>query len=282
MNVAEITTYKEGGAYTHVIELVKKLNANILIFTGNTKNFGYQQEDGNLYYHIPRMKNLWDVFFINNPGSYQIVDKILREKNIDIVHFHSPLFTFSHGILKNKKIPLIMTTHYLLNIKANDAAATIYNRFIKRLSIYIAKNIDKIICVNKDYIPVFKKWGIDSDKLVYIPNGVDTKKFSIADSKIKKKFKNKKIILYFGRLHYQKNVDLLIESFKLIKKTIKNVKLIIIGTGTDYNKLQRMSQSDNDILMTGFVPDEQLIDYIRAADIVVFPSRGENASFTIM
>jgi glycosyltransferase involved in cell wall biosynthesis len=43
-----------------------------------------------------------------------------------------------------------------------------------------------------------------------------------------------------------------------------------------------MSSNDKDIIMTGFIPDEELIEYLRAADIVVFPSRGENASFTIM
>jgi len=282
MNIAEITTYKEGGAYTHVKELVKELDANILILTGNTKDFGFYEEEGNLYYHIPRVKNLWDVFFINPPGSYQIADKILKEKNIDLVHFHSPLFTFSHGIIKNKKTPMIMTVHYLLDVKLNDAASVIYNRFIKKLTLFIAKNVDKLICVNEDYISVFKKWGIDSDKLIHIPNGVDTKKFSPGKSKIKKNFKNNKIILYFGRLHYQKNVDLLIRSFKLIKEKIQNSKLIIIGTGTDFDKLKRMSVEDKDIIMTGFIPDEQLIDYLRAADLAVFPSRGENASFTIM
>ena len=43
-----------------------------------------------------------------------------------------------------------------------------------------------------------------------------------------------------------------------------------------------MSEDNEDIIMTGFVSDEELVDYMRAADIVVFPSRGENASFTIM
>ncbi len=282
MNIAEITTYKEGGAYTHVVELVKEIDANILILTGNTKDFGFYEEDGNLYYHIPRLKNLWDVFFINKPGSYQIVDKIIKEKNIDLIHFHSPLFTFSHGLLKNKKTPIIMTTHYLLDVKLNDAASVIYNAFIKKLTRFISKNVDKFICVNEDYIPVFKKWGIEPNKLIHIPNGVNTKKFSPGESIVKKDFKNNKLILYFGRLHYQKNVDLLIHSFKHIKKKIKNVKLIIIGTGTDFDKLKRMSENDEDIVMTGFVPDEVLIDYLRAADVVVFPSRGENASFTIM
>jgi len=282
MNIAEITTYKEGGAYTHVVELVKGINADIVIITGNTKKSGYQKEEGNLYYHIPLLKSIWEVFFVNRPGSFQIVEELLKKRKIDIIHFHSPLFTFLHGLLKKKKIPLIMTTHYLLDVKLSKSASVIYKNFIKRMTLYIAKNVDKIICVNEDYIPVFEKWGVDSDKLIFIPNGVDIKKFSPGTSKIKKTFKDQKIIVYFGRLHYQKNVDFLIKSFKIVKEKIRNVKLIIIGSGTDFDKLKKMSSDDKDIIMTGFIPDEDLIDYLRAADVVVFPSRGENASFTIM
>jgi glycosyltransferase involved in cell wall biosynthesis len=147
---------------------------------------------------------------------------------------------------------------------------------------YLGKNVDKIICVNEEYLPVFKDWGLDENKLVFIPNGVDTDRFSPGKSKIKEKFKDQKIILYFGRLHYQKNVELLIRSFPLVKEKISDVKLIIVGTGNQFDKLKRMSENDSDIIMTGFVSDEELVDYMRSADIVVFPSRGENASFTIM
>lgn len=282
MKIAEITTYKEGGAYTHVIELVKGLKSETIIVTGNTKKEGFEKEDGNLFYHIPCVKSLWEVFFVNPTGSYKKVEKILEENHVDIVHFHSPLFTFLHGFLKNKKIPCIMTCHYLLDIKANAASSRIYSGFIKRMTKYIGKRVDKIICVNEDYIPVFEKWGIPSEKLVFIPNGVDIKRFSPGKSKIKEKYKDSRIVLYFGRLHYQKNVHLLVESFPLIKEKIKDVKLIIVGTGNQYDKLKKMSENDPDIIMTGFVSDEELVDYMRAADIVVFPSRGENASFTIM
>lgn len=252
MNIAEITTYKEGGAYTHVVELVKKMNADIVIITGNTKKSGYQKEDSNLYYHIPLLKSIWEVFFINRPGSYQIVEELLKKRKVDVVHFHSPLFTILYGLLKKKEFPLIMTSHYLLNVKLSNSASFIYNSFIKRMTLYIARHVDKIICVNEDYIPIFEKWGVDPKKLVFIPNGVDIKKFSPGISKIKDKFKDRKIIIYFGRLHYQKNVDLLIKSFKYVKEKIKNVNLIIIGSGTDFDKLKKMSSNDEDIIMTGF------------------------------
>ena len=282
MKIAEITTYKEGGAYTHVVELVKGLKSESLIVTGNVKKSGFQEEKGNRFYHIPCLKTIWEVFFVNPPGSYQKLEKLFKKENIDIVHFHSPLFTFLHGFLKRKKFPLVMTVHYLLDIRANDFIAAIYHRFIRFITVYIGKSVDKIICVNEDYIPIFKKWDVSAEKLVFIPNGVDIKRFSPGKSKIRDKLKDKKIILYFGRLHYQKNVDLLIQSFPLIKEKMKDVKLIIIGTGNQYDKLKSMSKNDPDIIMTGFVSDETLVDYMRAANVVVFPSRGENASLTIM
>ena len=282
MNIAEITTYKEGGAYTHVVELVKELNSDVIIVTGNTKKSGFHEEDGNLYYHVPTIKSLWEVFFVNRFSSYSNLEKIFQEKKVDIIHFHSPLFTFLNGFLKSRKYPLIMTTHYLLDVIANDAQRSLYRGFIKRMTRYVGKRVDKIICVNEDYLPVFEKWGIDPRKLTYIPNGVDIKRFSPGPSKFRKEFKDSKIILYFGRLHYQKNVELLVRSFKHVKEKIKDVKLIIVGTGNQYDKLKKMTENENDIVMTGFVSDEDLVEYMRVADMVVFPSRGENASFTIM
>ena len=217
-----------------------------------------------------------------NHNAYKKVEKVLLEKKIDLVHFHSPLFTFITGFIKKNKFPVIMTCHYLLDIKGNRLSKTLYKSFIRRMTKYIGKNIEKIICVNEEYIPVFKKWKIPKDKLIYIPNGVDTKKFSPGASKIKEKYSDQRIILYFGRLHYQKNVELLVNSFPLVKQKMKNVKLFIVGTGNQYEKLKNITKDDPDTIMTGFVSDEKLLEHMRSADIVVFPSRGENASFTIM
>ena len=282
MNIAEITTYEEGGAYTHVVEIVKGIDANFLIVSGNTKKSGYQKNGKSTFFHVPCLVPIWDIFFVNRPGSYEKVVNALEKNKIDVVHFHSPLFTFLIGLIRKKKFSLIMTAHYLLDIKANRAASILYQKFIRAMTISIAKKVDKIICVNEDYLSVFTSWGVDPEKLVYIPNGVDTKKFSPGPSIVKKKFQDEQLIVYFGRLHYQKNVDILIQSFKQIKNKIPRAKLAIIGDGVDFQKLKKMSASDKDIIMTGFLSDKELVDYLRAADITVFPSRGENASFTLL
>ena len=282
MNIAEITTFEEGGAYTHVVELIKGIDAKFLVVCGNTRKSGYEKKGGNTYFHAPCLLSIWDIFFVNRPGSYHLVVEALQKNNVDVVHFHSPLFTFLVGLMRKRQFPLIMTTHYLLDIKANQMTSILYRWFIRWMTRSIAQTVDKIICVNEEYIPIFTEWGIDPAKLIYIPNGVDTKKFSPGQSRIKKTFQGYSLIVYFGRLHYQKNVDMLIRSFPLIKNKMKNVKLVIIGDGTDFQKLKKMSASDSDIIMTGFISDTDLLEYLRAADIVVFPSRGENASFTLL
>ena len=280
MNIAEITTYEEGGVYTHVMELVKRLKANTIIISGNTKRSGYQKENGRSFFHIPCIFSPWTIYFINSPGSYRKVKALLKKHKIELVHFHNPLFTFSNGLIMKPELPLIMTAHYVLDLKGSRLVSTIYKIVIRIVTCYISKKVDKIICVNNDYIPIFTSWGIDREKLVFIPNGIDLEKFSPGKSKIKEKYKHNKLIVFFGRLHYQKNVDLLIRSFELIKD--KSAKLIIIGDGPDANRLRKLSADDNNIILTGRVSDDELLDYLRAAYMMVLPSRGETASLTMM
>ncbi len=282
MNIAEVTTYKEGGVYTHVIELIKEKQKEdeFIVVTGNTKKEGMETEKDIKFYHIPCIFSPWTIYFINPLNSSKKFKKILKDNKIDLVHFHNPLFSFSNRSIFKPDRPTVMTAHYVINLKGNKIIASIYRAVIKLTTIIISKRIDKIICVNKDYVKAFKKWGIKKDKIAFIPNGVDTKKFSPGKSKINQLYKDKKIILFFGRLHYQKNVDLLINAFKRINRS--DIKLVIIGDGPDLKRLKKISKNDPNIVFTGFVSDEELLDYLRAAYTMVLPSRGETASLTLM
>ena len=282
MNIAEITTYKEGGVYTHVIELIKKATKehNFIVITGNTKRNGFQKEDNILYFHIPCIFSTLMIYFINPMGSYKRIRDLMINHNIDVVHFHNPLFTFLNTLIKKREWPLVMTAHYVLDLKGNRIISKIYKGIIKLVTQYIGKKIDRIICVNKDYIQIFQKWGVDPKKLVFIPNGIDTSRFTPGKSVFSEAFKDEKVIIFFGRLHYQKNVDLLIKGFQQI--SYNRVKLLIIGDGPDANRLHKLSRNDENIIFTGRVSDEELVEYLRVAYMMVLPSRGETASLTLM
>lgn len=279
MNIAEITTYKEGGVYTHVLELVKRMNKNTILISGNTKKTGYHKENGQIFYHIPCIISLKEIFFINPIGSYKKIKDLIKRHEIDIVHLHGPLFTFCRGLIRKSILPCIMTTHYVLDFKGNKIIESFYRRIIKWVTKSTAKKVDKIICVNEDYIPIYTSWGINKEKLIYIPNGIDTEKFSPGKSDIKNKLKCTNLLVFWGRLGYQKNIQILIKAFKNINTS--DAKLVIIGKGPDNKKLKALTNGNKDIIFTGYLPEEELLKYARGADIAVLPSRAESWGLVI-
>ncbi len=265
--------------YTHVTELVKRLQHPSLIITGNSKLSGFQKKGKLSFFHIPCMISLWEIYFVTPLGSYKKVCQVLAENDIDLLHFHNPLFTFGGALLRKSTIPKIMTAHYVLEFKGNRIVASLYKSIIRWITKSIAKNVDMIVCVNNDYVPIFKAWGIDEKKIAMIPNGINTDKFSPGPSSIKKKLDCKHLLLYWGRLGYQKNIALLIEAFKKIKTPY--TKLAIIGKGPDLKKLQALAENNNNVLFPGYLSDEELLEYARGADIAVLPSRAESWGLVI-
>ncbi len=279
MNILEITTYKVGGVYTHVAEIVKRMKNDTIILTGSSKKSGYTKENNQMFFHIPVLIPIKDIYFINPPGSYKKIKKVIEERKIDLIHIHGPLFSFCKKIIKKSKKPIVFTTHYVIDFKGNKVLSFFYRKVIKYVTKKTAKKVDKIICVNKDYISTYTKWGVKKDKIVYIPNGIDTEKYSPGKSNIKNKLKCKNLVIFWGRLGYQKNIKMLIEAFKNIKT--KDTKLVIIGKGPDINKLKNLSAGNKNIIFTGYLSDKKLLNYARGADIAVLPSRAESWGLVI-
>ena len=279
MRVAEITTYKEGGVYTHVAKLASRLPDQTLLITGNSKKSGYEEGDGLRFFHVPCLFSLQEIYFINPPGSVRKVRQVLRENDIQLLHLHGPLFSFGGALYRKSSVPVVVTTHYVLDFKGNRFAAALSTGVIRWMTRRMARYAQRVICVNKDYAKVYASWGIDPKKIVYIPNGIDTETFSPGPSDIKQSLDCQQLIVYWGRLGYQKNVSTLIQAFKNV--TIPGVKLAVIGKGPDLPKLQALAGTDGRIVFPGYLTENELLRYARGADLAVLPSRGESWGLVI-
>lgn len=97
--------------------------------------------------------------------------------------------------------------------------------------------------------------------------------------KIRKKFKipkNAKILFTLGRVTPYKGVDLLIKVLKIIKEKHPNTYLIVGGSFWNEKYLNYLkSISDKYTILTGLVPEKDLVDYYRICDIYVSASRWE-------
>ncbi|NWF75244.1 MAG: glycosyltransferase family 4 protein [Nitrospirae bacterium] len=129
------------------------------------------------------------------------------------------------------------------------------------------------------------KAGFEKNKIVHIPNGVDTGIFypvkGIEEKKhlrTKLSLPDKKIILFVGRLDPQKRVDMLINIFKNVHDVCKSAYLIIIGDGPEKEKV--LSYLDDNISYIGTV--NNVDEYLRASDMLVLPTLSEGMSNVIL
>jgi len=168
-----------------------------------------------------------------------------------------------------------------LKIKAFNFAL---KRFYKFLS-FPAQNV----IVLEDELKNRLQNIISGDKITVIPHGVDRQvNYTLTKASARKKLgikSNDFVVLYFGYLTWYKGVDFLIKSFqKLNQIKEKQVKLIVAG-GPSFTqgekehykkflaKTEGLAKGYPHIQITGFVAEDQIANYFKAADLSVLPYR---------
>jgi glycosyltransferase involved in cell wall biosynthesis len=84
-------------------------------------------------------------------------------------------------------------------------------------------------------------------------------------------------ILFIGNIKKHKGLDLLIEAFRLAKNKGLPHKLIVIGAKenfrtSDNTVLQKIESLGSEVTFTGYISDEQVMEYISKAALLVQPS----------
>jgi phosphatidylinositol alpha-1,6-mannosyltransferase len=118
------------------------------------------------------------------------------------------------------------------------------------------------------------------DAMVRIAPGIDISHFApdAAPSKVRKDlgFVEKTVIVSVGRLVPRKGQDRLIEALPMIRKSIPNVHLLLVGKGSyrhALEKLAREKEVSELVTFVGRVPYAQLPAYFRCGDVFAMPSR---------
>jgi len=132
-----------------------------------------------------------------------------------------------------------------------------------------------------------------SSRIEVIPNGVDIQRFRPVQSDAERLYLRRKlgldpswdIILAVGAIIPRKGVDILVDTFGRLSREHPNYRLVLVGPRHDANReenalfhrdLQNRIASSNAqdrVIFTG--PISNVDDYLRAADLLVFPSRRE-------
>jgi len=202
-------------------------------------------------------------------------------KKCDSVHAHGHVYMSSclAGIIAMKyKKPFIVTQHNtFIDYKSFLNIMEHINDFIIGKS--VLKRADRILTVSKETMKYVLKLGADKSKTSVIYNGVDTNCFcTVKKEDNRKKLglpKTRKIIFSVRRLVYKNGIDTLIESAALVAKNNPDILFVVAGKGPSRKLIEKSIKElgiENNIKLTGFVPDKLLPVYYNAADYFVLPS----------
>ncbi|MDP4638782.1 MAG: glycosyltransferase, partial [Verrucomicrobiales bacterium] len=75
--------------------------------------------------------------------------------------------------------------------------------------------------------------------------------------------------LYVGRIAAEKNLSLIIETFREIRKRIPDFKGVFVGSGP---KLEELRREHPDFIFPGVLRGEELATHYASADLFIFPS----------
>ncbi len=127
--------------------------------------------------------------------------------------------------------------------------------------------------------------GARPRRMEVIPTGIDTDHFSRSDAgpAIREKYglTGKRIVIYVGRLSYEKNIDLLIRSMKLMDG---DVVLMVVGQGPAGDSLHELVEKEglsDSVVFTGYIFDQALVDHYSCADAFASASVFETQGFTV-
>lgn len=270
-------------------ELVKQGHNVILFFPKPGKN---PEADPNLDSKV-KVHYIPSVPFPSYPG-YRITtifspnsEKVFKEFKPDVVHIHSP---FGAGLLginlaKKHKLPVVGTYHTLLpeylaylpipilkNTKlAKDLTWKVTNHIYNKCNLVTTPSPMMLEELEKNKLKAPAR---------VLSNGINLENFSYKKDLTKP---ISKIIIYFGRVSFEKGIDKIIDAIEILKDESYDAKLMIIGNGPAYDSLKKQAEKlnlTNEVKLTNFFAHKDLPQYVKDASVFVSASTTETFGLT--
>ena len=151
----------------------------------------------------------------------------------------------------------------------------------------LCQGVDSFVVISREIDQELTALGVPSQKRAFIPNGVDTETFAPLTNSQKVPLRAQlllpadgPLVVYLGRLTFEKRVDHLIRIWPTIRATFPQAQLLVIGTGPEEAALRAQSMSVPGVKFTGEVIDA--LSYLQAADLFVLPSATEGLSNSLL
>ncbi|PCI61788.1 MAG: glycosyl transferase family 1 [Methylophilaceae bacterium] len=219
----------------------------------------------------------------------------LKQAGYDIIHINTPFVAHYLGLKLAKllDIPCVETYHTFFEDYLHHYLPWIPQKVARGLARMISKRqchaVDAIVVPSQPMLDVLRTYGIHA-KAKVIPTGLQDISFEEADGLMfKKKYgiENKRpMLLYVGRVAFEKNIPFLFEMTKVLAERYPNVLLVVAGEGPAEKSLHQLAHTlkiENNVKFIGYLDrSTELNACYQSADAFVFSSKSETQGLVLL
>lgn len=225
----------------------------------------------------------------NEPDDYRAAVDMINDSDADIciLQHEFGIFGGEAGIyilsfVSQLKKPLITIFHTVLERPSNQQKIAIQN---------IAKKSDRVVVMGTYAIQMLRQiYNVPNGKIAYIEHGAPDIEI-LSDNPLKgdKLFSDHKVLLTFGLISRNKGLETVIRALPEIIEKHGDVVFVILGSthpgilkssGEEYREYlvqitEELNITNHVVFINRYVSEEELMNYLSAADIYVSPYLNE-------
>ena len=181
-------------------------------------------------------------------------------------------------VKKRLKVPFVYTLQdifpdSMVNARMTSKGSIIW-RIGRKIEDYTYRNADKIIVISKDFKQNIMDKGVPEEKIVIIPNWVDTSSVYPIERKDNVLFsrynipKDKYYICYNGNIGHSQDMGVLLGAAKILKGQLSGVRFILVGDGAEKEEVSQRIDDENidNVIMLPFQPYEDIAHVFSLGD----------------
>lgn len=223
---------------------------------------------------------------LQNANLFRMALHLARKYKPDVLHAHSPFTCGLAGCL----VGFITDTPVIYEMRGiwEDSHTSRYGmatnsfryRAVRSLETLALKRADLCFAISNALKEEIVSRGINPDKIVIVPNGVDVRKFwpgPASDDLLRSlNLEGKTVLGYIGTFFHYEGLDLLVEAFEALAPKFDSLNLMLVGDGELMPKLKDLASKSSHrdrIIFTGRIRNELIVDYYKLFALLILPRR---------
>lgn len=222
------------------------------------------------------------------------IDEVIKLEQPDILHVHSPALwgLATARSARRSGIPFVYEVRGFWEDAAVDQGKTsptsIRYCLSQAMEVRVARAANAVVTIAHELKRDLVRRDIQADKISVVNNGVDRQDFSPRepDALLENELglNGCSRIGYIGTLYPWEGVDDLVRAVPLIRKSVPEIRVIIVGDGYLYETLRKtidvLGVADC-VNLIGSVPHTEIARYYSVMDLLVYPRKSSRNTETV-